>query len=141
MDKDIIFKGHVTIRAVSDRQGRLPVKRWLDALSARDRRRAEAGMVNFDRLEAAGIRNAGRVELIRGRRRSMLELKLTRGGTPGPQLRLLGVMRGKTFWAAHGFLKTTRRITRRDLDAAEAVLDVWGGPSDAGNDSGTGPRP
>ncbi|MDP9308203.1 MAG: type II toxin-antitoxin system RelE/ParE family toxin [Actinomycetota bacterium] len=127
MDEGLIFQGRIAIRAIPDRRRRFPVKQWLGGLSARDQRRADAGMINFDRLEAAGVPNSGRVEMVRGRRWTMLELKLTRGGTPGAQLRVLGVMKGRTFWAAHGFKKTTRRISAADIDAAEAALDGWGG--------------
>lgn len=125
MDEDLIFEGHIEIRALPDSRRRFPAKEWLDQLALRERRRAEAGMENFDRAEAAGLRRTGRIEAVRGRRHKLLELKLTRGGSRGPQLRFLGVVRGRTFWVAHGLMKKARRIPGGDLGAAERMLDAW----------------
>jgi hypothetical protein len=133
---ELLFENHIQIRAIADARGRTQPVQWLEKLEARDRRRAEAGMANYDRTEEAGIRNTGRVELVRGRRHRMLELKLTRGGTPGPQLRFLGVLRGRTFWVAHAFIKTTRAILSADISAAEAILDQWRGPPDDDDNDG-----
>jgi hypothetical protein len=133
MDEDLIFRNHIEIRAIANRRNRHPAMEWVDSLPARDRHRADAGMLNFDRTEAAGMHRTGRLEIVRGKRHRMLELKLTRGGTTGPQLRFLGVMRGRTFWAARGFSKTTRTLTAADKAAAEAILDQWRGPPDEGD--------
>jgi hypothetical protein len=130
---DLLFSNHIEIRAIPDVGGRLQPVRWLEGLQLRDRRRAAAGMENYDRSEAAGLPSTGRTELVRGRRHRMLELKLTRGGTPGPQLRFLGVRRGRTFWVAHAFTKTRRAIPRKEIATAERVLDQWRGPPDDGD--------
>ena len=127
MDEDLIFKRYVEILALPDSRGRFPAKEWLEVLELRERRRADAGMENYDRAEEAGLRGTGRVEAVHGRRHELLELKLTRPTTPGPQLRFLGVVRGRTFWVAHAFVKKTRRIRARDIEAAERMLDRWQG--------------
>lgn len=81
-------------------------------------------MINFNNSEEAGLRATGRTERVKGRRWTLTELKLTRGGATGPQLRMLGVMRGRMFYAATGFHKTTRRLPRREIERAEAILDA-----------------
>jgi hypothetical protein len=124
MESKVIFKQWITIAAVRDANGRWPARDWYDGLERRDQRRADAGMINFDATEKAGIRMTGRVEPVKGRRRTMIELKLTRGGSPGPQLRMLGVLRGRTFYVATGFHKRSRRLPRREIERAEAVLDA-----------------
>ena len=125
MNEDLIFEGHIEIRALPDGRGRFPATEWLDELALKERRRADAGMANYDRAEQEGLRGTGRVETVHGRRHKLLELKLTRGTTPGPQLRFLGIRRGRTFWVAHAFVKKTRRIRARDIEAAERMLDRW----------------
>jgi len=129
-DSDVMYDGWLVIRAVKDAGGRMPAKVWMDGLSRRDRARAEAGMVNYARSLEAGMRLTGRTELIRTRRHTLLELRLTRGGSRGPQLRLLGVLSGHTFWAAHGFTKKSRKIKQADISAADAALDSWTPPDD-----------
>src|SRR4051812_14744747 len=98
MQGDIIFKRWITIRTVKDAAGNSPAKDWYDSLQLLDSKRADAGFVNFDATEKAGIKKTGRMEPVHGRRRKMVELKLTRGGSIGPQLRMLGLMRGRTFY-------------------------------------------
>jgi hypothetical protein len=124
MGTEVIFQQWITIRALADKNGRLQVKEWFDSLELRDRKRALAGMVNFDATERAGIKLTGRVEPVHGRHRTMLELKLTRGGATGPQLRILGDLRGRTFHAALGFHKKTQRIPQALIARAEATLDL-----------------
>src|SRR6478672_6011080 len=118
MESKVIFKRWITIEAVRDANGRCPARDWYEGLERRDQRRADAGMINFDATEKAGIRMTGRVEPIKGRRQMMIELKLTRGGSKGPQLRMLGVLRGRTFYAATGLHKRSRRLPRREIERA-----------------------
>jgi hypothetical protein len=122
MKRDVIFVKWITIRAVIDSAGRYPAKEWFESLELRDRRRAEAGMTNFSDCEQAGIRNTGRLEPLNSGRPALLELKLTRGGATGPQLRMLGVLRGRTFYAAVGLHKTRRRILTREVEKALTIL-------------------
>jgi hypothetical protein len=137
----VIVKGTaVTVVAVSDGNGRFPAAEWFESLELRDRRRAEAGFANFDAVQAAGIYGSGRIEHISGRHGALLELKLTRGGSTGPQLRMLGVLRGRTFFAATGFHKRRRRIPRHEILRAEAILIRGLGDESRGRPRGTSRR-
>jgi hypothetical protein len=125
VDDDIIFRKSVTIRSIPDRRGRFQAKDWLLSLSLRDQRRAQAGLESFDVGFASKRGYAGRLEKIKGSRNGVLELKLTRGGTRGPQLRLLGVWRAGTFFVALGLMKTSRAIKRSDVGLADDRVDAW----------------
>jgi hypothetical protein len=140
-ESDVMYEGWLTIRAVPDGAGRLPAKEWFDQLSQRDRARARAGMENYSRSLEAGLRCTGRTEVIRTKGTTFLELRLTRGGSRGPQLRLLGVLKGRTFWAAHGFTKKSRKINPKDITAAVIALESWRPPDDDSPPSTTTGRP
>jgi hypothetical protein len=137
MRSEVIFKKWITVKAVRDSAGAIPAKEWFNSLELRDRMRAEAGLTNFDATERVGIRSTGRIEPVKGRRRGMRELKLTRGGSTGPQLRMIGEMRGRTFFAALGFHKKQRRIPASVIARAESILEA-GLPDGTDNDKRAG---
>lgn len=124
-EEDIIFRRAVSVRAIPDRRGRLQAKEWFESLSLRDRKRAQAGLESFDVGFESKRGFAGRLEKIEGSRTGLLELKLTRGGTPGPQLRFLGVWRGGTFFVARGLSKTSRAVKRAEIAAADMTISEW----------------
>jgi hypothetical protein len=125
-EPNLIFRKSVEVRAIPDRRGRFQARAWFDSLSLRDRKRAQAGLRSFDVGFESKRGYAGRLEKIQGSKTGLFELKLTRGGTPGPQLRFLGVWRGGTFFVARGVMKTSRAIKRADVRAADAVVSEWG---------------
>jgi hypothetical protein len=100
-------------------------KDWFESLDHRNRKRAEAGLDSVSLASASGRGFAGRMEKIEGSKPGIFELKLTRGGTRGPQLRLLGVWRGQFFYAALGVIKKGRSIKRRDIERAETIIRGW----------------
>jgi hypothetical protein len=124
-EDDLIFSGSVRVRAIPDPRGRLQPKRWLENLVLRDRRRADAGLDAYDLAYESKRGYAGRLEKIEGSKAGLLELKLTRGGSRGPQLRFLGVWNEGAFFVALAFAKTSPRINRRDIDTADRIVSDW----------------
>jgi hypothetical protein len=125
VDDDLIFRNHVIVRAIPDARGRCQAKEWFETLPARDRKRADAGLASFDLSFESKRGYAGRLEKIEGSREGLLELKLTRGGTPGPQLRFLGVWRGDAFFVVVGFIKKSPAVPRSRIRTAARTVTDW----------------
>jgi hypothetical protein len=122
--RDLIFEGEaLPIRAIRWR-GSYPAKEWVQGLSERDFKRALAGARSADVAAASGRGFAGRIAKISGSSYGLVELRLTRGGTTGPQLRLLGVLRDGAFYAAHGFSKKSPKFAG-EIATAEQRVRAW----------------
>lgn len=132
MDEDnlIITVGDLTFRALETSDGAYPAKRFLEDLPERDWRKfLSAARLVAQALEP-GSGLSGRLERVQGSRVGLLELKVTAPGSPGPQLRILCIRKGRTIWCTRGLVKR-ERLPRREVELAEAAARRYlggGGP-------------
>jgi hypothetical protein len=139
IEDDLIFPGDsLPVRAIPV-AGSYPAKDWVEQLQPRDFKRAQAGARSADVAAASGRGYAGRIEKISGSSVGLMELRLTRGGTKGPQLRLLGVLLRGAFWAAHGFAKKNPRFAG-DIATAEVRVHNWIEESEGDRRPASGPE-
>ena len=121
----IIYRGWITVTAIPDRSGAFQPIEWLEALSSADRARVQAALQSVENSSQWKRPFTGRIEKVEGSRYPLFELKITRGGARGPQLRFIGFWQGRTFYVAHAFFKKSRRIAQRDLRAAGRAYEIW----------------
>lgn len=122
----IIYSGCITVRAIANSTGTsFPALDWVMGLEPGNQARVQAALKSVDNSFVWKRPYAGRLEKIEGSAYDLFELRITRGGARGPQLRFIGFWRGTTFWVAHAFWKRSPRIRDRDIKAAERAFERW----------------
>lgn len=121
MDDDLILRSEwLTFRALETTDGDFQAKQFLEELRDRDWRKF-LGAARTVETALRNRRRTGRLERVEGSKVGLLELKITAPGSPGPQLRILRIQKGRTIWLARGLVKR-ERLRRRDIELAEAAV-------------------
>lgn len=97
------------------------VEKFLDRLSDRDWDKFNSVAHLFTVMLRTGAPAVHRVEKVTGTTNTIWELKITIPGTPGPQLRMLCIVRGRKIICVRGIDKRDPHLRPGDVRTADAA--------------------
>jgi hypothetical protein len=124
--EDVIFSGFsFSIRAIRRANGRMPAIEWFDGLDKKAKVKVLATAANVDKYMDRGRPTNAVLDFVKGSHNRLVEFRATRKGARPPHLRLLGLLEGRTFWAATGFKKGKNDLLDTDINKAERIAADW----------------